>query len=290
MSHKKGFTLIELLVVIAIIAILAAILFPVYARAKCKATQISCLSNLKQLALAVIIYASYWDWRAPGVEHPWAIYSGGPWDENDYVLWAVLIDDWVKDRDMYTCPANPTWCISGQWGECVYGIPIPADWVGTSFGYSMNPLIQFSVPIPYTTPDASCSWFDWDGMTNGTTSPATGYGGMNFALLERTSDVMMLSDSNNIGDNCGNKSNWANACGEESEPTCDVDTWEMDPDYFGPEHARHHGGDNYAFVDGHAKWLRCELFLCSENGMAASQDEIRAGNTMQALHGIDQLR
>src|SRR5579883_2154818 len=59
--HKRGFTLIELLVVIAIIAILAAILFPVFARAREKARQISCLSNEKQLGLAYMMYVQDYD-------------------------------------------------------------------------------------------------------------------------------------------------------------------------------------------------------------------------------------
>jgi len=63
MRTRKGFTLIELLVVIAIIAILAAILFPVFARAREKARSSSCLSNTKQIVLAILMYAQDYDER-----------------------------------------------------------------------------------------------------------------------------------------------------------------------------------------------------------------------------------
>ncbi len=65
-KRKNGFTLIELLVVIAIIAILAAILFPVFAKAREKARQSSCLSNLKQIGLATLQYVQDYDERMPG--------------------------------------------------------------------------------------------------------------------------------------------------------------------------------------------------------------------------------
>ena len=73
---RRGFTLIELLVVIAIIAILAAILFPVFARAREKARETTCTSNLKQLALGMIMYISDYDQKYPGQDI--AHYPGGP--------------------------------------------------------------------------------------------------------------------------------------------------------------------------------------------------------------------
>lgn len=72
-SRPTGFTLIELLVVIAIIAVLAAILFPVFAQAKAKARQTTCLSNLKQIGLAFSMYAADWDDLLP-------VTSGGPYN------------------------------------------------------------------------------------------------------------------------------------------------------------------------------------------------------------------
>ena len=66
LHNRKGFTLIELLVVIAIIAILAAILFPVFAQARARARAISCISNLKQLGTASMMYAQDYDERGAG--------------------------------------------------------------------------------------------------------------------------------------------------------------------------------------------------------------------------------
>ena len=65
LTTHRGFTLIELLVVIAIIAILAAILFPVFARARAKAQQTVCLANVKQLGLGLVMYTTDWDNRMP---------------------------------------------------------------------------------------------------------------------------------------------------------------------------------------------------------------------------------
>ena len=95
--RKNGFTLIELLVVIAIIAILAAILFPVFARAREKARQSSCLSNVKQLMLAVQQYAQDYDERMPG-------HGNSP-------QWPGQIFPYVKNAHVYACPSadsNPS--------------------------------------------------------------------------------------------------------------------------------------------------------------------------------------
>ncbi len=98
MSVRKGFTLIELLVVIAIIAILAAILFPVFAQAREKGRQTVCLSNLRQLSAAVLAYSTDYDGY-----YPRGVYGVGP------VVYHLLdlIHPYVKGPDIYTCPSYP---------------------------------------------------------------------------------------------------------------------------------------------------------------------------------------
>ena len=117
---KKGFTLIELLVVIAIIAILAAILFPVFAQAREKARQASCLSNCKQIGTALQLYIDDYDETVPPMYdsrimkgHP--DYPGYPFQEMNTTDWAVGYGDiftwmdsifpYVKNTSMYYCPS-----------------------------------------------------------------------------------------------------------------------------------------------------------------------------------------
>ena len=96
---RRGFTLIELLVVIAIIAILAAILFPVFARAREKARQTSCLSNLKQIQLANLMYAQ--DYNETLVQE----YQWGP--GNAYIAWWFdLLHPYMMNYQITQCPSG----------------------------------------------------------------------------------------------------------------------------------------------------------------------------------------
>src|ERR1051325_2688168 len=87
----RGFTLIELLVVIAIIALLAAILFPVFAQARDKARQPTCLSNMRQIGTAMLIYLQDYDEFYP------TVHSGA---------YLVLIQPYVKNLDVWRCPSG----------------------------------------------------------------------------------------------------------------------------------------------------------------------------------------
>ena len=95
-----GFTLIELLVVIAIIAILAAILFPVFSRARAKARQTACLSNIKQLTLAIDMYAQDNDETLP----PSRQWSGAIPSGANPLIWPAYIAPYIKNTQIFECP------------------------------------------------------------------------------------------------------------------------------------------------------------------------------------------
>lgn len=114
--HRRGFTLIELLVVIAIIAILAAILFPVFAQAREKSRQAACLSNMKQLVTAFTMYMSDWDGTLPGG----APFNSGPgrgdwvgmtrWGQACSPQYPMRPEDgslfpYVRNVQVYVCPS-----------------------------------------------------------------------------------------------------------------------------------------------------------------------------------------
>jgi prepilin-type N-terminal cleavage/methylation domain-containing protein/prepilin-type processing-associated H-X9-DG protein len=111
-NQRRGFTLIELLVVIAIIAILAALLFPVFAQAREKARQTACLSNLKQIGSAFAMYAQDYDERMPDRRDLKAALPGGfrPWTSwppsDPRAGWAALVlQSYTKNDAIWSCPS-----------------------------------------------------------------------------------------------------------------------------------------------------------------------------------------
>jgi prepilin-type N-terminal cleavage/methylation domain-containing protein/prepilin-type processing-associated H-X9-DG protein len=117
-NHSKGFTLIELLVVIAIIAILAAILFPVFAQAREKARQISCLSNIKQIGLGVMMYVQDYDETYP--------FAWG-----DEGAWYNTVDPYIKTAGAQT-----------QWDATIRGVwHCPSDYDTAGVSYAANAMI-----------------------------------------------------------------------------------------------------------------------------------------------------
>ena len=116
MRRSRGFTLIELLVVIAIIGILVAMVFPVFARARESARKAVCLSNVKNIALAIQMYLADNNDTLPPDEHREEVtelsetFCGEGETElfahgNPYLRWPVVLDEYVKNRDVFRCPS-----------------------------------------------------------------------------------------------------------------------------------------------------------------------------------------
>jgi prepilin-type N-terminal cleavage/methylation domain-containing protein/prepilin-type processing-associated H-X9-DG protein len=160
---RRGFTLIELLVVIAIIAILAAILFPVFARAREKARQASCLSNIKQLGLAYLMYAQDYDEMTCATHMPPV---GSP-DRTDMWVWIAGSDPskkidsrlmpYCKNEGLFVCPSIPT----AYWS---YGM-----------NYRMSQYARASLGNPGTY--------------------GYGYGGATLAAFGRPAEILILADA-----------------------------------------------------------------------------------------------
>jgi prepilin-type N-terminal cleavage/methylation domain-containing protein/prepilin-type processing-associated H-X9-DG protein len=120
MKHSNGFTLIELLVVIAIIAVLAAILFPVFAKVREKARQISCSSNEKQIGLGVLQYIEDNDEVYP----PGGEVNATTWASN-YATWCSEVLPYIKNTNVFLCPDD------------AQSLPVPS-WASPAVSYVAN--------------------------------------------------------------------------------------------------------------------------------------------------------
>ena len=228
--RKVGFTLIELLVVIAIIAILAAILFPVFARAREKARQTSCLSNLKQLGLGAIMYRN--DYDEVNIYFCYRRLAAGPW----------LLDDWIGGGPTIGPAGDYTWMMAvmpyvknSQLFACPSGMP-PMGARTTCTSYQVLRWSSYAMQFGYVT------------AGGGRWTPAVD------ANVNNTNCIM-------FNDGCGRH---YSCPGHTLHGTCAASAGWADPVNYsyqipvnaGAERQRHNDGMNCAFYDGHAKWLK----------------------------------
>jgi prepilin-type N-terminal cleavage/methylation domain-containing protein/prepilin-type processing-associated H-X9-DG protein len=225
-NTRKGFTLIELLVVIAIIAILAAILFPVFAKAREKARQTSCASNMRQLSLGFAMYVQDYDEKFP---------SGNTGDTTDNAGWAAEIYPDIKSQGVYKCPDDPT--------TATAGVPI---------SYGANSNITQAALAQMTSPASTVLLFEVNGSTGDpTTATSTaGASGDGYPLLAAATPPAAAD--------AGALDGGANALYETGTfPYLEANPTTTTPAAYDGGNAGggiHSGGANYAFADSHVKW------------------------------------
>ncbi|MCX7598825.1 MAG: DUF1559 domain-containing protein [Armatimonadetes bacterium] len=256
---RKGFTLIELLVVIAIIAILAAILFPVFARAREKARQASCQSNLKQIALAHLMYAADYDQKFC-ISTPGCV-AGNRQNDGSSPGWWVLVLPYVKNSQLFACPSFDQATYNTGCGLNTSNCGMrdgPSRWP-VSYGYSIAIGSHWAYVQRPTDPGGCC-----------------GSRGGKDAALNAPAESFLVADSAraNIGGGlwagggvCAGSftdgfcapiifSKYLSGCPQPACPPTKSLGQRLQELGVGPDAvARHNGGANIAFADGHVKFF-----------------------------------
>jgi len=148
-SYKRAFTLIELLVVIAIIAILAAILFPVFAQAKSAAKVTASISNCKQIVLSALNYSNDYD-DMPVLSQSYSQTQNNPYARlvagNWITIWTTLVQPYTLNRGIHTDPAGPHWRVrtEASWTPAQSEANMPG------FGYNSAPFSYLPTSYPWT--------------------------------------------------------------------------------------------------------------------------------------------
>lgn len=220
-NDSRGFTLIELLVVVAIISLLAAILFPVFARARESARRASCLSNMKQIGLATMMYTQDYDEKYPTV---WMITTqpypaGVTWNSAAW-YWPQLLYAYTKSMQIFHCPSSPNTAESAYHDN-----------------YGANGLI-FRDP-PYRSP-LSLAAVEEPASTYMITDSGD-YRVWIPSIMSGAGNYFLPGQGYSGGISCGSGVSVAYKSDCES--------------------GRHFNGINVAFADGHAKWLKSSVLV-----------------------------
>ena len=229
---QKAFTLIELLVVIAIIAILAAILFPVFARARENARRSSCQSNLKQIGLGILQYTQDYDEKFPyGLP-----VTGMNWRG---VGWAGEIYPYVKSAQIYVCPSDP----KGGGASTIGATPMSYALSGFVGGRSLTDVQESARQVMLSEIKSGANVVvtlsdEGQGASSDYKSPIDFGDNIAAARPDLTGEccgnpfASMIQATGPLRDTLGGTNNTAN-----NQP-------------------RHFDGANYLMVDGHVKWFK----------------------------------
>ncbi len=255
-GKRRAFTLIELLVVIAIIAILAAILFPVFAQAREKARGAACLSNLKQMGLAVMQYSQDNDeilpatgWRGPCNNPDPAVNPADSANTNDNFFSGVLsfplaVQPYVKNYGVLVCASDPDQGGFNKTGSTCYEkqlieMKVPGAYAGMR---NVTNAMRDALPLSYAGNYMLCKSY--------LPAPRTG-----FSSFEMVSQSDIVSSSNlfylsDVGSSTAAFAGWYIIPGYGNAAT----------DARWRKGKRHNEGRNWIFCDGHAKWSKDPAF------------------------------
>ncbi len=237
--RRHAFTLIELLVVIAIIAILAAILFPVFAQAREKARQTSCLSNVKQIGTAYVMYLQDYDENFPPHVTERTAPKSVPDTEQDRAPYSykTKLEPYTKSKQIFKCPSGVEWPTPG-----------PGKWFTTDYGNNHN---EANLPNASHQADyAGTGTIDLRDFGFNETTP--------LASIASSANFIVIGEA-------------GRASGTPSRGGLYPQPWAFDDSKFTEDKQqarflpRHNGGGNLAYADGHAKWTRPEKTWRSYN-------------------------
>ena len=310
MRRNKAFTLIELLVVIAIIGILASMVFPVFARARESARKVVCLSNVKNIALAIQMYLADNNDTLPPSEHRQdvAAYFQARGDDasctmpttaNPYLEWPVILDEYVKNRDVWRCPSakligsasfiygSPDWfgellANEGAWGDdfCPYN-PFPNGWGGVITDSLSQGLMSLGSATNQFAEKVFTQTINWNGSSGRDLKLTAVDDPVNFIICGDGAPEIgyMIPGTTTYPDICGvacaacdyiedehwwPESNEWEFCAEFLESGCSPQwsppSFIREPSLRKP-YARHLGGVNVGFLDGHAAWWNSDGLL-----------------------------
>lgn len=175
MRRRAAFTLIELLTVIGIIAILAALLFPVFATARGKAREITCISNLRQIGLAIRMYAQDYD-----EFYPWAV---DPTDKYTPIIWSPhpefqaqipfmpfmheVLQPYVRSKEIFHCPADTGYTMEDFNGTPLDATPSSFGKFGTSYNFRTEIAFRRAGEPTFQNPTELNVMFDAAGKWHG---------------------------------------------------------------------------------------------------------------------------
>ncbi len=251
MSRKQGFTLIELLVVIAIIAILAAILFPVFQKVRENARRTSCLSNEKQIGLAFIEYSQDADERLPNGS---GYYNATTAPSGDGSGWASQLYPDIKSTGVFMCPDDSTGSLTTATGTRV---PV-------SYGFNSN--AQGAAGSLFNAPTSTVLLFEVSGAQSDVTKEGN-YGGSADTTVDNESPA-----GNGDGVTKGGTDTYQTGpLGSPAKTPTNTSTT-----------GRHTDGSDFLMSDGHVKWLRGSAVSAGGNNPSSGCAQDTSGSPCAA--------